>query len=114
MSDVLFQNQICVRVLKWFAGSLSEMAVLGVGRSVGILGALIISTYSLNMVLVGKDPMYCLSGKLRFVSQLLSFGGKFLRELLFSVRRFLQWSSSRFNVVFSYVPVSLNLFLDRL
>ena len=90
------------------------MAVLGVNWSVGIFGALIIVIYSLNMVLAGKDPMYCLSGKLRFVSQIIIVRRPILRESLFSVRRFLQRCSSRFNVVFSYVPVSHKLFLDRL
>ena len=46
------------------------MAVLGVSWSVGILKALII-LFSLNMVQAGKGPMYCLSGKLRFVSQII-------------------------------------------
>jgi hypothetical protein len=63
---------VCVRFLKCFPGSLSEMAVLGVSQSVGIRGVLIFFSYiySLNMVLAGKDPMCCLSGKLKFVAQI--------------------------------------------
>ena len=70
MSDITFFTTILFTRLKCFPGSLSEMAVLGVcpiGWQSQSINTFFIS--SLNMVLAGKDPMFCLSGKLRFVFQ---------------------------------------------
>ena len=67
------------------------------------------------MVLAGKDPMYCLSGKLRFISQII-----IVRRLIFEGIIIILSSeisstcSGRFNVVSSYVPNLRKLFLVRL
>ena len=67
------------------------------------------------MVLAGKDPMYCLSGKLRFVSQIIIvrrpiFEGSFY----FQFGDFFNGAQVGSTSFFSYVPISHKLFSDRL
>ena len=69
---------------------------------------------SLNIVLVGKDRMFCQSGKLRFVSFIIIFRGPFLKESLFSVRRFFngaQVELSSFSLMFLFLMIC---FMNRL
>ena len=71
MTFFFFLNYFVTRCLKCSPGSLSEMAVLGVWFDRLAIDCRVVDKnfiYSLNMVLAGKDLMFCLSGKLRFVT----------------------------------------------